>query len=249
MSCPRCGAGGRVPRDRVNSRLVCKKCLQVFHLNATLQAVMGEPPSQKAGARGKTERDGSGRQTATRERAQLELPGLEGLSEKLSKIKLPDAQTLGITAAVLLAVAFFWWLFSKPSIEQRAHTLVSAIRKFDVDKAVEMALPGTEMETMKWVGDVYKEYLDIKLNIGNLDPGDSISVTENSDGSAQSLIVFSREGATSSGPLSVEDAASLEPQNARAKKSMEMVVFWGKDTWGIWRLDGQRTVENASRPH
>src|SRR5262249_49109459 len=40
MSCPRCGAGGRVPRERVNSRLVCRKCLQVFHLSPSLQPVI-----------------------------------------------------------------------------------------------------------------------------------------------------------------------------------------------------------------
>ena len=48
----------------------------------------------------------------------------------------------------------------------------------------------------------------------------------NSDGSAQSLLVFSREGAASAGPLSVEQAASLEPKSSEAKKSMELVVFW-----------------------
>ena len=31
MKCPSCGAGGRIPREKVNTRLVCKKCLRVFH--------------------------------------------------------------------------------------------------------------------------------------------------------------------------------------------------------------------------
>ena len=92
---------------------------------------------------------------------------------------------------------------------------------------------------MKWVGDVYKQYLDLKLAIGNLEPGVQISAHENSDGSAQALLRFSREGASSTGPLSVEQAATLEPQSAEIKKSMELVVYWMKDTWGIWRLDGK----------
>lgn len=237
MSCPRCGAGGRVPREKVNSRLVCRKCLQVFHLSPSLHPVMGEPPAQKAAPK----------ERVARERVELELPGLEGFGEKLARIKLPDAKTLGITAGVLLAVAFFWWLFSKKSVEQQSHDLTAAIRRMDLDVTSAMALPGTEMEAMKWLGDVAKEYVDLKLNLGNLEPGETVSVQENSDGSAQSLIVFSREGATSTGPLSVEQAASLEPQSGEAKKSLELVVYWAKDTWATWRLDGKRTLETATR--
>jgi hypothetical protein len=164
-------------------------------------------------------------------------------------LKLPDAKMLGVTVAVLLVVGFFWWLFSKKSVEQQSHTLASAIRKLDMDSAVGLALPGTEMETMKWVGDVYKQYLDLKLAIGNLEPGVQISAHENSDGSAQALLQFSREGASSTGPLSVEQAATLEPQSTETKKSMELVVYWMKDTWGIWRLDGKRTTEAATEQH
>ncbi len=239
MSCPRCGAGGRVPRDRVNSRLVCKKCLQVFHLSPSLHPVIGEPPAPKAVARERVQR----------ERVELEIPGLDGLGDKLSKLKLPDAKIVGVTVAVLLVVGFFWWLFSKQSVEQQSQALASAIRKLDMDTSVGLALPGTEMETMKWVGDVYKQYLDLKLSIGNLEPGVQISAHENSDGSAQALFQFSREGASSTGPLSVEQAASLEPQSPETKKSMELVVYWTKDTWGTWRLDGKRTAEAGTAKH
>src|SRR5262249_29763702 len=148
IACPRCGAGGRVPRDRVNSRLVCKKCLQVFHLSPSHQAVMGEPPAPKEAQR----------ERAPRERMELELGDLSGLAEKLAKIKLRDAKIVGTTAAVLLVVAFLWWLFSKPSVQKRSETLAAAIRNLNMDAAVGMALPGTEMEAMKWVGDVYKQY-------------------------------------------------------------------------------------------
>jgi hypothetical protein len=239
MACPRCGAGGRVPNDKINSRLVCKKCLQVFHLSPSRQAVMGEPPVRK-----EVHRAGAPRE---RERIELEMPGLEGLGQKLAKIKLPDAKIVGVTAAVLLMVAFFWWLFSKQSVEQRSHALAKAIRDLNMEAAVAMAMPQTEMEAMKWVGDVYKKYVDLKLAIGNLEPGVRITVQYNSDGSAQSLMTFGREGAMSTGPLSVEQATSLDP-NANAKKSMDLVVHWAKDTWGTWRLDGKRTSDVATRP-
>ena len=180
---------------------------------------------------------------------ELGLPELGGLGEKLAKVKLPDLKMMGVVAGVLLVICFFWWLFSKQSVEQRSEALATAIKKLDMDAAVAMSMPGTELQAMKWVGERSKEYTDLKLAIGNLEPGVQVKVQEGSDGaSAQSLIVFSREGATSTGPLSVEQAASLEPASNEKKKSMELVVFWAKDTWQTWRLDGKRTLENPSRP-
>ena len=46
MKCPACGAEGRAPKDKINTRLVCKKCLRVFHLTPSGRAVIGEPPQQ-----------------------------------------------------------------------------------------------------------------------------------------------------------------------------------------------------------
>ncbi len=238
MSCPRCGAGGRIPRDKVNSRLVCKKCLQVFHLSSSLKPVVGEPPLPKEVAKEKV----------PRERRELGL-GLEmgGLGEKLAKIKLPEPKTVAIVGGVFLAIGFFWWLFSKQSVEQRSEALATAIKKLDMDAAVAMSMPGTELQAMKWLGDIHKEYTELKLNIGNLEPGVQITVQPTSDGSsAQALLVFSREGATSTGPLSVEEAASLEPKSSEKKKTMELVLFWTKDTWQAWRLDGKQTMEKAA---
>jgi hypothetical protein len=218
--------------------MVCKKCLQVFHLSPTLQPVIGELPAPKDAPK----------ERIPRERLELGSLELGDLGEKLAKIRLPDLKIIAVSAAVLLVVGFFWWLFSKQSVDQRSEMLATAIRKLDMDAAVALAMPGTEMDAMKWVGDVYKQYVDLKLNIGNLEPGVQIKTQMASDGSAQALLLFSREGAVSTGPLSVDQAANLEPQSATVKKSMELVVFWTKDTWGTWRLDGKRTAENPSRP-
>lgn len=238
MSCPRCGAGGRVPRERASSRLVCRKCLQVFHLGPGNKAIVGEPPPQKDAPKA--------RQKVAPERAGLTLE-LGEFGEKLGKIKLPDPKILGAVAGVALLIAFFYWLFSKQTVEQRAATLAQAIRTMDMDVTSAIALPGTEIEAMKWLGDVHKEYTEVKLNLGNIDPGVKIQAQPSSDGtSAQTLLVFSREGATSTGPMSVEQAANMEAKEG--KKSLELVVFWGKDTWQAWRLDGKKTADNPDRP-
>ncbi len=239
MACPRCGAGGRVPRDRAGSRLVCKKCLQVFHLGPGNKALVGEPPAQRDAP---TERE-----KGPREKMELGLE-LGGLGEKLGKIKLPDLKTVGVVAGVGLIVLFFWWLFSKQTVEQRADTLAVAIRDLDMETMMSMALPGTEFEAMKWMNDTIKNYMDLKMALGNINPGVKIQSQPSSDGSsAQTLLVFSREGATSTGPLSVEQAATLDPPKG-SKTTMELVVYWTKDTWQVWRFDGKRTADTATQP-
>ncbi|MDB5352520.1 MAG: hypothetical protein JWN86_3767 [Planctomycetota bacterium] len=55
MSCPSCGRRGNVPLDRLNTRMHCKKCDAVFHLDATGKPVLGEPPTVK-GSKSKTSR-------------------------------------------------------------------------------------------------------------------------------------------------------------------------------------------------
>jgi len=60
MSCPSCGRKGNIPLDRLNTRMHCKKCDAIFHLDATGKPLLGEPPSVKGtkgakGARSKNE--------------------------------------------------------------------------------------------------------------------------------------------------------------------------------------------------
>ena len=114
---------------------------------------------------------------------ELDLPELGGLGEKLAKIKLPDPKMLGVVAGVLLVIGFFWWLFSKQSVEQRSEALATAIKKLDMDAVVAMAMPGhRDGGDEVGRGTSSKEYIDLKLAIGNLEPGVQIKVQENSDG-------------------------------------------------------------------
>ena len=45
IKCPACGAEGRAPKDKILTRLVCRKCLRVFHVTPSGMTVIGEPPT------------------------------------------------------------------------------------------------------------------------------------------------------------------------------------------------------------
>ena len=44
LTCPLCGKPVRVPKIEIHTIFVCKKCHSPFHLNASKQAVLGDPP-------------------------------------------------------------------------------------------------------------------------------------------------------------------------------------------------------------
>ena len=237
MSCPRCGAGGRVPREKMNARLVCKKCLQVFHLTPSGQAVIGEPPAPKSVPK----------ERAARERIEFDTSALEGLGKNLSKIRLPDPKILGGIAIVLAIVGILSWIFSRESVETRSKILATAIAKGDIGTIMEMSMPETVGQAMSWGNEVYGHYADLKISMGGRDPGLKIQVQNSSEGnSAQALVVFSKEGSTREGRLMTPDLEAPKPTR-RSKDSIEIVLFWTPDTWGTWRLDAKRTAENAAR--
>src|SRR4051812_33288916 len=47
MACPSCGRAGQVPKEKLQSRLVCRKCHVVFHMDPGGRAVLGEPNQGK----------------------------------------------------------------------------------------------------------------------------------------------------------------------------------------------------------
>jgi hypothetical protein len=239
MSCPRCGAGGRVPPEKKNARLVCKKCLQVFHLTPSGQAVIGEPPAPKHVPK---ERD-----RAPRERIEFDTSSLEGLGKTLSKLRLPDPKILGVIAVVLAVVGIISWIFSRQSVETRSKLLANAIAKGDIGTIMAMSMPDSVGQAMSWGTDIYGQYAELKISMGGRDPGMQISVQNSADGhSAQALVIFSRDAGHLQNRALEPVLAAPKPTKS-GKESIEIVLFWTPDTWGTWRLDAKHTAENAER--
>lgn len=51
MACPNCGRRGTVPPDRLNTRMHCKKCDAVFHMDPSGKIMLGEPDADKQARR------------------------------------------------------------------------------------------------------------------------------------------------------------------------------------------------------
>ena len=241
MKCPSCGAGGRVPREKVNTRLVCKKCLRVFHITASGNTVMGEPAAPKdAPTRGQSPREAARHDPVER---------FDDVASKLSSIKLPqfDPKVLGAIAGVVLLAALGFWFFSKQSLERRSQEIAKSFIKSDMKTAVDLSLPGTEMDTIRWYADVFKQYNELKLLFGGQEAGVVVQIEGATGETVPVKLIFSKEGMRFDGSL-FADIYQPNPNLNKGKSSLELPLFWTKDMWGNWLLDGSKTFAGTATP-
>jgi len=232
MNCPACGAGGRIPRDKIGTRLVCKKCLKVFHVTPSGQAVLGEPPAPKVIAKEKISKEPTGYDTTE---------ALEALASKVAKVQLPSPKMLGIVAGIALVLGLGYWLFSRQSLDTRARKVAEAIASSDIKKIVDISVPGTETDVIVWYADVYRQFLNVKVLLGR-EPGIKIQIPGHSSGdSGLAIVTFSGQGAQSAAP-GFADAMQPIPSLSNVKDSVDVRLYFAVDALGNWLLDGKRTA-------
>jgi hypothetical protein len=246
MKCPSCGAGGRIPREKVNTRLVCKKCLRVFHVTSAGQSVLGEPVAAK-NAPGTAPKNAPGK-TAARPAARRDpVERFDNVADKLSKLKLPqvDIRVVGAIAAVLLVSTVAYWLFSKESLERRSQEIAKAFVKADMKTAIDLSLPGTAMDTIQWYTMRFKQYNELKLAFGGQEAGATVVEKGEKGGVAEVTLLFSKGGLRFDGSI-FNDMFQPNPSLANAKQTLEIPLFWVTDFWGNWMLDGSRTYAGTA---
>jgi hypothetical protein len=247
MKCPSCGAGGRVPREKINSRLTCKRCLRVFYLNASGQAILGEPPAPKESLRPRAPREA--REAREHVDYQSAATAIDELAARLAKIRLPriPPQTIGIVAGVLLVGGLLYWFFSRASIEARSQAVAAALKKPESMKdIVDLAAVGTEMDAIRWYNDAYQKFADLSIALGGQDPAVKVQVHEPSQGGiTTTVITFYKGGPRQDGTVLAE---ALQPNsgvaNLEASLTRDFRLCWVSDALGNWRLDGTKTFED-----
>ena len=196
IKCPSCGAGGRVPREKINSRLTCKKCLRVFHLSPSGQAILGEPPAPKDAPKPKTPRTQAAHDTAT---------AIDDIAEKFSKIKVPTIPpgVLGIAGAVLVVGLLAYWFFSRQGIEARSVAVAHAFNSTDMKLVLDMTSQDTVMDAIRWFNDATLKFNELKIALGGQEPGIKTQVAEGSKGGGtQVTVTFYKAGPRQEGPAS-----------------------------------------------
>lgn len=148
MSCPSCGRRGNVPLDRLNTRMHCKKCDAVFHLDATGKPVLGDPAPPK----------GSKAAKASARASDEPLDPIGIVAEKLSHTPKPVWMTM-----LVLLVGWIGWtalgffgsapLNEQQSLQKESLDATTAFLTRDLTKLKKMTAGGTEDAIDKAVTD------------------------------------------------------------------------------------------------
>lgn len=105
ITCPTCGRKGTIPNERLNTRMHCKKCDAVFHMDKSGKVMLGEPGAAKP-AKGGPPGKSTGAKTAKAppKKRQTDSEG-SGLSEMLAMVPLwaKVAVLLGVLAVGVIA--------------------------------------------------------------------------------------------------------------------------------------------------
>ena len=241
MKCPSCGAGGRIPREKVNTRLVCKKCLRVFHVNANGSSVLGEPAH--ATPPRNTPRAASPRHSARHDTVER----FDDMASKLAKVKLPqvDIRVVRAIGLVALLATVGYWMFSRQTLEKQSEEIARSFVKADMKSAIDLSLQGTAMDTIQWYAMRFKQYNELKLAFGGQEAGATIVEKGEKDGVAEVTLLFSKGGIRFDGSL-FNDMFQPNPSLANTKQTLEIPLFWVSDFWGNWKLDGTRTYTGSA---
>ncbi len=235
MKCPACGAEGRAPRDKVNTRLVCRKCLKVFHVTPTGNAVLGPPP--EAGLT-------SAKTETTPEFDPVQL--IEQLTNWSRKLASPAKSVAIIAAAIVLLVGAFF-LIRGESLQDRVRAVARAALKGDTETMKTLAVAGTGDDMLKWFETVRPACGALNMSLGDRPPVIEIVVTseDSQRGVAEVLakITSEQELATRSRGLPEATIGSA----MEAKRNLELAMVFTSEGWGGWRLDGKRTLAGASK--
>src|SRR5262249_44706517 len=101
LACPNCGRAGTIPREKINTRLVCKKCHVTFHMNTAGRTLLGEPHQEVAKPE-VTHHDGP------------QLPSFENLGSLKDTLPTVSLKALLIGIAVIVVGGGLFMFMMKP---------------------------------------------------------------------------------------------------------------------------------------
>jgi hypothetical protein len=112
-----------------------------------------------------------------------------------------------------------------------------------VKNAIDLAVPETAFDVIKWHSQASMRYGELKMAMGGIDASLNINIlADGSSGPAVVVVQFSTAG-TRLGNAGVEALQPL-PSKSNTSSSLEEHLYFVKDSFGNWLLDGTRTLND-----
>jgi hypothetical protein len=148
MACPSCGRAGQVPKEKLYTRLVCRKCHVVFHVDSTGRPVLGEPVS--AAAKEKSKKEGESKSLIP----SFKLPTLDdftGAKDNLQDYTFPVKPVAGVLGG-LVFLWLVWGYLAGPgeSVADVSRTVAALLDRGELDRLKSYATSDTKDDVVRF---------------------------------------------------------------------------------------------------
>jgi len=231
LECPKCGAPGSAPKDKIHSRLVCKKCHTVFHLTPSGRAVPGEPPDPEA------KKDHPPHHHPAPSKKEAEPSGFPGFTRG----PLLAVLALALMALGAVSLPALRALVAGPSeiVTPRAEAVAKALAGSSADAFKQSVLPGTEDDATRFYEQTMRSLAPVREKSPSKEVEAKVLVLEvDADQKVAQVVTFFTPKKGSTHVQQVTEVAADDS----AKSIADVTLWFSKDGKGSWRLDGRRCV-------
>ncbi|WP_422924937.1 hypothetical protein [Singulisphaera sp. PoT] len=243
LACPSCGRGGTIPKQKVNTRLVCKKCRVVFHMTPAERTVLGEPLGDVLKVNPKPVEE---------ERRASASEGIENLADNLTGgldgfreiLKTASPKQLGIAAAVIVVLGIGWTLMNAApeNLTDVTNLAATQFTADDLDSVKAVASSGTAEDVARWYEAVHPRLVKArerwKTNTTHLTV---VVMSQDDEKRVGESRAFVYPGPATPAPTTdssgaASDGSSIQP--------LELIMHWTLEG-SRWRLNGKQTAQTA----
>jgi hypothetical protein len=238
MKCPSCGRKGSIPPNRLNTRMHCKKCDAVFHMDPSGRVVLGEP-----GGREK-------RATRREERAKNEPLDPIGYLAKSKTFR----RVLVVAGAVLLVAVIVQAAMSlNPPVPldlaERTDYVGQMFAEERLGRLKALAVPSTRDDLVAW----YEKTRPAFLFKGPQGPGNMVLITvaqvtaDTAAGAAQTYATLIAPPRPDLFPPKPATDASAKPGGDSGEFVLNL--FWATEPGSgeQWLLDGSKILAESNK--
>jgi len=240
LSCPNCGRAGSIPREKVNTRLVCKKCHIVFHMNTAGRTLLGEPHVEPLKAE-KRSHEGP------------HIPSLDQLGSLKDSLPVVSSKQLMIGLAALVVGGGIFLFVSRPGVTlaDRTKELAQRFAQDDLAYLKEVATSDTADDAVRWFDRVHPVLMKNREQWKTKDADVQVMVAgedaRNRTGEAHAYL-YPAKASTHSAKVQGQ-LVEVDPTNQPAAPPVDLHLFWIRDGSGKWRLDGRMTYQSVTTPN
>lgn len=233
MHCPSCGAEGRIPGDKVNTRLLCKRCLKSFHLTPSGQIVAGSP----------AEAHPAHYQAASHDLDHAE----EEVQHWIQKFK--SAIPKVVAAAVLVALGLGFVAYRRATrplgLDEQATRVAQALAGNDLAALRKLSTTSTDTQATELAEAIKPEFVQRQEAASHAAPSVQLSRKPEAPGPGLSELVASIDTNRRVGRMGV--ALPDESPNTGTGGPVEIALIFAGDDRSGWRLDAGKTLEAFRR--